>query len=65
VPGQQRRGRDGEDFGPVPAREQPCQRGEPHPVCWLVPDPAAVPAQDRVLVPQHQRLSILGDVSAE
>ena len=43
VPGQQRRGRDGEDFGPTLAREQPCQRGEPHPVRWLVPDPAGVP----------------------
>ena len=64
-PGQQRRGRDGEDFGPAPAREQPCQRGEPHPVRWLVPDPAGVPAQDRVLVPQHQQLSILRHVPAE
>jgi len=65
VPGQQRRGRDGEDFGPAPAREQPCQRGEPHPVRWLVPDPAGVPTQDRVLVPEHQQLSILRHVPAE
>ena len=59
VPGQQRRGRDGEDSGPAPAREQPCQHGEPHPVRWLVPDPAGGPAQDRVLMPQHQQPSIL------
>ena len=31
VPGQQRRWRDGEDFGPAPARWETCQRGEPHP----------------------------------
>jgi hypothetical protein len=37
VPGQERRGRHGEDFGPALARNTPCQRGEPHPVARLVP----------------------------
>jgi hypothetical protein len=65
VPGQQRRRRNGEDFAPAPAGEEPCQRGEPHPVGRLVPDPAGVPAQHRVLVPEHQQLSILRQVPAE
>jgi hypothetical protein len=65
VPGQQRRWRHGEDFGPAPARYKPCQRGEPGPVGWLVPDPAGVPPQDRVLMPEHQQLSILCHVTAE
>jgi hypothetical protein len=64
MPGQQRRGRDGEDFGPAPAREQSYQRGEPHPVCWLVPGPVGVPTQDRVSVPQHQQFSVLRHVPA-
>ena len=65
VPGQERRGRHGEDPGPAPARQEPCQRGEPHPVGRLVPYPADVPAQHRVLVPEHQQLSILRPVAAE
>jgi len=65
VPGQQRRGRNREDFGPAPAGDEPCQRGEPHPVSGLVPDPAGVAAQDRVLVPEHQRFSILRQVLTE
>ena len=32
VPGQQRRWRHGEEFGPAPARHKPRQRGEPGPV---------------------------------
>jgi hypothetical protein len=55
----------GKTSGPAPTREQPCQRGEPRPVRWLVPDPAGVPAQHRVLVPQHQQLSILRQVPAD
>ncbi len=39
--------------------------GEPHPVARLVLHPADVPAQHRVLVPEHQQLSILGPVGAE
>ena len=37
VPGQKRRWRHGEDPGPAPARQEPGQRGEPHPVARLVP----------------------------
>jgi hypothetical protein len=47
-------------FGP--AGDEPRQRGEPHPVCWFVPDPAGVAVQDRVLVPEHQQFSILRKV---
>ena len=65
VPGQQRRWRHGEDFGPAPARYKPRQRGELGPVGRLVPHPADVPAQYRVLVPEHQQLSILRQVAAE
>jgi hypothetical protein len=65
VPGQQRRGRHGEDFGPAPAGKEPCQRGEPHLVDRLIPDPAGVAAQHRVLVPQYQQLSILRPVPTE
>ena len=39
---------------------EPSKRGEPHPVGGLVPDPPGVPAQHRVLMPEHQQLSILG-----
>src|ERR1017187_7463663 len=45
VPGQQCRGRHRKDPGPAPPRDEPCERGEPGPVGWLVPDPARVPAQ--------------------
>jgi hypothetical protein len=65
VPGQQRRGRNREDFGPAPTGDEPRQRGEPHPVCWLVPDPAGAAAQDRVLVPEHQQFSILRKIFTE
>ena len=65
VPGQQRRWRHREDFGPAPARDKPRQRGEPGPVGRLVPHPAGVPPQYRVLMPEHQQLSILRPVAAE
>jgi len=65
VPGQQRRWRHGEDSGPAPARYKPRQRGEPGPVGRLVPHPADVPPQYRVLMPEHQQLSILRQVTAE
>ncbi len=65
VPGQQRRRRHGEDFGPAPARYKPRQRGEPGPVGRLVPHPAGVPPQYRVLMPEHQQLSILRHGTAE
>jgi hypothetical protein len=51
--------------GPAPAGYQSRQRGEPHPVSGLVPHPPGVPAQHRVLVPEHQQLSILSQVPAE
>ena len=65
MPGQQRRRRDGEDLGPAPTRKKPGRRGEPHPVGRVVPYPAGVPAQHRVLVPEYQQLSGLGLVAAE
>jgi hypothetical protein len=65
VPGQQRRRRHGEELGPAPARYKPRQRGEPGPVGRLVPHPAGVPPQDRVLVSERQQLSILRQVTAE
>jgi hypothetical protein len=65
VPGQQRRQRHGEDLGPAPARYKPRKRREPGPVGRLVPHPAGVPPQDRVLMPEHQQLSILRQVTAE
>ena len=45
MPGQERRWRHGEDLGPAPAGEEPCQCGEPHPVGRRVPHPAGAPAQ--------------------
>jgi hypothetical protein len=41
------------------------QRGEPHSVGLLIPHPAGVAAQHRVLVPEYQQLSILRPVPAE
>ena len=55
----------GEDPGPAPARQEPCQRGEPHPVARLVLYPAGIPAQHRVLMPEHEQLDILRPVTAE
>ncbi len=65
VPGQQRRGRHEEDLGPAPARYKPRQRGKPGPVSRLIPHPAGVPPQYRVLMPEHQQLSIFRPVAAE
>ena len=45
--------------------EEPCQRGEPHPVGRLVPHPADIAAQHRVLVPEDEQLSILRQIAAE
>ena len=64
MPGQQRRGHHGEDFGPAAAGYEPGQRGEPYPVGRLVAHPAGVAAQHRVLVPEYQQLSILRQVRA-
>jgi hypothetical protein len=65
VPGQQRRRCHGEDLGPAPAPYKPRQRGEPNPVGRLIAHPAGVPSQYRVLMPEHQQLSILRPVTAE
>jgi hypothetical protein len=65
VPGQQCRRRHGKDFGPAPTRYKPRLRGEPGPVGRLVPRPADVSAQYRVLVPEHQQFSILRQVAGE
>jgi hypothetical protein len=59
VPGQQRRGRDREDFRPAPARDEPGERGEPGPVAGFVPHSVGVPAQHGVLVPEHQQFGVL------
>ena len=58
VPGQQRRWRHGEDADPAPAGDEPSQRSEPGPVARLVSHPACVAAQHRVLMPEHQQLSV-------
>ena len=63
VPDQERCRADGEDFGPMPARHEPCQRGEPHPAGRHVSHSASLSAQHRVLVPEHQQLSILRPVA--
>jgi hypothetical protein len=65
VPGEERRGRHGEDFDPAPAGYEPGQRGEPHPVGRLVTHPADMAAQHRVLVPEGQQFSILRQIRAE
>jgi hypothetical protein len=65
VPGQQRRGCDRKDLTPAPARYERCQRGEPGPVSGLVPHPADVAAQHRVLVAQNQQLRVLGEITTE
>jgi len=65
VSGQQRRGRDRKDLTPAPARYEPCQRSEPGPVSGLVPRPADVAAQHRVLVAQNQQLRVFGQITTE
>ena len=65
VPGQQRRGRDREYLGPTPAWHNPCERGEPSPVRRLVPHPADLPAQHRILMPEHQHFGRSRPVAAE
>ena len=47
------------------ARDEPGERGEPGPVTGFVPHPAGVPAQHRVLVPEHQQLGVLLPVTAD
>ena len=65
VPSHERRGRDGEHLGPTPAWHNPCERGEPGPVRRLVPHPADLPAQHRILMPEHQHFGRSRPVAAE
>ena len=44
---------------------KPRQRSEPGPVSRLVPHPADVPSQYRVLVPEHEQFGIFRPVAAE
>jgi hypothetical protein len=60
VPGQQRRRGHREHLAPTAGGNEPRQRRQPEPVGWLVTDPAGLAAQDRVFVPEHQKLSVLG-----
>jgi hypothetical protein len=60
VPGEQGRGCHREHLVPPAAGNQPRQRREPQPVARLVTDPADLAAQDSVLVPRYQELSVLG-----
>ena len=60
VPGEQRRRGHRKHLTPPAARDQSRQRRQPQPVGWLVADPADLAAQDRILVPQHQELGVLG-----
>ena len=59
MPGQQRRRADREHLSPPPTRDQRGERREPKPVGRLVTDPDDVTTQDRILMPQHQQLSVL------
>jgi hypothetical protein len=66
VPGQDRRGSDQEDRVPAAPGEQRGQRGEPEPIRWAVPDLAGdLAPEDGVLVPEHEQLRVLGDVTAQ
>jgi hypothetical protein len=64
VPGQQRRWRHGEDFGPAAAGYERASAANHTPVGRLVAHPAGVAAQHRVLVPEYQQFSILRQVRA-
>jgi hypothetical protein len=65
VPGQQRGRGDREDLCPAAARYQARESGEPQAVGCFVAHERDVPAQDRVLVPQHQQLRVLGDIASQ
>src|SRR5450755_4627668 len=47
------------------ARTESRERVEPGPVTGVVPYPAGVPAQHRVLVPEHQQPGVLRPVTAD
>jgi len=65
VPVRQRRGRHRGDLGPAPARRKPRGRGEQTWSAGPVLHPAGGPPQYRVLMPEHQQLGILRQVTAE
>ena len=64
VPGQECRGAHGEDFGPASAGDERGQGGEPEPIGRLIADLGDLPAQDDVLMAQHEKLGILGYIAA-
>ena len=64
VPGQQRRWRHGEDLRPA-LRGGAAPAPRTTPVSRVIPDPADVAAEHRVLVPEHQQLSSLCPVTAK
>jgi len=63
VPSQQRRRRHGEDRPPW-AGQQPRQCGQPGPFGGSVARSFDLAAQDRDLVPQHENLDVLADITA-
>ena len=63
VPAQERSRGDREDLRPPAAAHQPGQRRKPDPVGVIPPQaPADLTAQHLVLVAQHQKLGVLGQV---
>ena len=60
MPGEQRRRGHGEHRAPPAPGDQPGQRRQPQPVGLLIPDPAGLSAQYRVLMPEYQESGILG-----
>jgi hypothetical protein len=66
MPGQDRRGLDGENLVPAPSGQQRGQGGEPEAVRWLIPDSAAeLATEDDVLVSEHEQFSVLTGVMAQ
>ena len=60
VPREQRRRCHHEHLAPPAPGDQSRQRRQPQPVGWAVTDSADLAAQHGVLVPQHQKLCVLG-----
>ena len=60
-----RRRSNREDLGRALTWDESRQRGEPGTVGRLIPHPADVPPQYRVLMPENQQLSILRQLTAE
>jgi len=65
MPGQDRRGLDGEDLVPSAPGQQRGQCGEPKTICWLVVDVTGdLAVEGGVLVPEHEQFGVLGGVTA-